>query len=56
MKAIKRLLQYAGAAFVGGALMSASASAADIDFGKPGGPVTVTLEATRTGPYRARNW
>jgi NitT/TauT family transport system substrate-binding protein len=53
MKLIKRLLQYAGAAFVGGALMSTSASAADIDFGKPGAPVKLVVGYQ---PYYTQSW
>lgn len=53
MKAFKRLLQCAGAAFVSAALMSSSVNAADIDFGKPGTPVKLVIGYQ---PYYTESW
>jgi NitT/TauT family transport system substrate-binding protein len=53
MKLFKRLLQYAGAAFVSAALISTSVNAADIDFGKPGTPVKLVVGYQ---PYYTQSW
>lgn len=53
MKHVKRLVQFLGAAFVGGTLFANSASAADIDFGKPGTPVKLVVGYQ---PYYTESW
>lgn len=53
MKPVKRLVQFLCAAFVGGTLFVNSASAADIDFGKPGTPVKLVVGYQ---PYYTQAW
>lgn len=53
MKPVKRLVQFLGAAVVGGTLFANSASAADIDFGKPGTPVKLVVGYQ---PYYTQAW
>ncbi len=53
MKNFKRFLQYVGAIFIGGALLGNCAVAADIDFGKPGGPVELVVGYQ---PYYTESW
>jgi sulfonate transport system substrate-binding protein len=53
MKIAKRLLQYVSAMIAGGALISGSGHAADIDFGKPGTPVKLVVGYQ---PYYTESW
>jgi len=53
MNYFKRFLRYVGAIFTGGALIASYAVAADIDFGKPGGPVELVIGYQ---PYYTESW
>lgn len=53
MKPVKRLLQHLSAVLVGCALIGGNASASDINFGKPGGPVKLVVGYQ---PYYTQAW
>src|SRR6185295_6451371 len=53
MTHFNRLLQYVGAICIGAALLGKGAVAADIDFGKPGGPVELVVGYQ---PYYTESW
>jgi len=53
MKPVKRMLQVLAAVLAGGTMMLNNASAADIDFGKPGTPVKLVVGYQ---PYYTESW
>lgn len=53
MKTVKRLLQYLGAVVAGCAVLGTHVQAADIDYGKPGGPVKLVVGYQ---PYYTQSW